>query len=417
VFRFADGLTHALFPLSVMTVYGLPIWAVAATSAVMNLAGVPAAFFWTRAMERGPGRRRAAVAGFGVAAVALLALAFQPPFPVFLLVAVLFTVFGIATAPAAGALVLEGLPRRRWAGATASLSRLTGYAYLVGTSIAVVLGLAGWLDLPVVFAAAAGTSLMAALLAHRTIRPYHELYPGEKTQRSAVDQGVVVAGQRRFERAVFFPGRLFHRPTGSGIRQALQGRMGPFLVAILLLFFGTTMFLVGYPAILKDSLQLSDGLVLLAMAPATFMTPVVYRTAGFYGEKRGMGHGITVGGSLRALAVPAMCAVAMLVGADLAWVGFVLFVLLPALLGVSFAFMQVNGPCIAATLHPDGHGEGVGTWHAAVSIGIVTGSVLATLLLWFVPVWITYLFATAATLAGAILIVGAVARVRAELAA
>lgn len=395
VFKLADGLTHALFPLAVLFVYGKPVWAVAALAAAMNLASVPASFAWAKVMERGRGRRRAAVLGFAVSAAVLSALVLEPGFWPFVALAVLFTLFGTATAPAASILALEGVPRNRWGAATGAMSRRTGYAFLLGVTVTVGLGLAGLLDFRVMFAVGALLAATAAGAAWATIRPFE----GGSTGPRRYEEGVVVEGQRRFERAVFFPTRLRYRPTWQGVRRALLADPGPFLLATSALFFGTVVFLASYPGVLDQRLGLTAGLILLAQAPSAFLTPLTYTYAGRVGDRQGVSRGAAIGSLIRLLTVPALCLVVLAFGAD----GFLALLILHGLLGVSFAFIQVNGPCLVAALHPGGRGEGVGAYHAAVAVGTLTGSVVsaAVLLLWDLRV--SYAVAAGATVLGGVL--------------
>lgn len=83
-----DGITHAFIPLMPLIAYDLPPWTVPELVANMNLVTVLATFLWGALMEKyqGHGRRRLAIGGFGMSAVAVRAL--QRSFPIFVVAAV-----------------------------------------------------------------------------------------------------------------------------------------------------------------------------------------------------------------------------------------------------------------------------------------------------------------------------------------
>ncbi len=380
-FRFSDGISHALIPLAALLVYDLPLWAVAATSAAMNLVGVPAASFWGRVVEHGRGRRRLAIMGFSTAAVGMGVMAAQPPFLAFLAGAMMWTAFGVATAPAASVLVLEGVPRRQWARATGQLSRHTGYAYLAGALLTTAFGLAGLLDLRIIMIVGAIIAVGAGVAALKTIQ---RAGPDYEAPVHRYDEAAVKQAQRRFERPVFLPARLRHR-----LRMSVETRRPPanvWLGAIVLLFAGSSGFFAAYPGLLVERTGLAAGMVLLAQLPSHVATPMTYPLAGRLGEARGELAVIRTGLLLRLGAIPALAA-ATLFGAIMG--GWVLAILIPlhALVGVGFAFFQINTPCLLAQLHEPRRGAGVGAFHAATATGTLVGSTLAFLILLTLSVW------------------------------
>lgn len=401
-FKLADGITHGLVALAIILWYDGAAWMVALTAAIMNLAGVPAAFAWGKAMDGGQGRRRAAVAGFAFAAFFLLIVATGPTLILFVIAVTGFTVFGVATAPAASYLILEAAPRRQWGAASGALARRTGMLYVAGMTFTVGLAFAGRLHLPTLFAAAALLSLGAAAVAWRTIPPYDPA----RTPTMQYNEDVARAAPRRIERAIYFPGRLWYRPTGRSVRLPDLAFPTNLLVALTLLFAGTVTLLGGYPGILADELGYGPGLILLATSPAAFLTLAAYGTAGRYGGDRGEGPGLRMGGMLRLVAIPGLAA-ALLLGAD----ALPLLLVLHGLMGISFAFLQVNGPCLIAQHHPRGRGAGVGAFHAAVAAGTLAGSVLSAALLWSLPVWSVYVASAFLTSLGIVALFAAVRRV------
>lgn len=395
-FKAADGATATLLPLQALLHYDLPLWAVAATAAVMNLASVPASIAWSRIMAGGKRRRRSAVAGFAVAAIMLAFLAARPPFALYLVGCAVFAAFGVATAPAASTLLLEGLDRKRWAPATAALSRRTGLAFLTGMGIVVALGFAGILQAAPVFLAAGVASAGAAVLAARTIVPYKALHPDDAAPPPRHAAEVLRATGRRIERAVWFPARLRHPPRPAALWASLRSGPAPFLLAVTLLFGGTTLFLASYAGVLRDQLGLSLGLVLLAQLAAPVATNLTYAMAGRTGQERGERWAIGIGALLRMLALPALCATVLGAGAA----AYPALLALQAVIGVSFAFLQVNAPCLLADHHPGGRGEGVGAYHAAVSMGVLMGSLVGFLLLFVTTLTVAYTAASAMVVLG-----------------
>ncbi len=378
-FRFADGISHALIPLAALLIYDLPVWAVAATSAAMNLVGVPAASLWGRIMEGGRGRRRLSIAGFCTAGVGMAIMAAQPPFLGFLFGAMMWTAFGVATAPAASVLVLEGVERRQWARATGLLSRHTGYAYLAGASLTTAFGLAGLLSLRIIMAVATLLAFGAGVAALKTIR---RAGPNYEAPVVAYEEAAVRQAQRRFERPVFLPARLRHR-----MRASVETRKPPanvWLASVVLLFSGSAAFFAAYPGLLVERTGMAAGMVLLAQLPSHVATPMSYSWAGRLAEARGEVPVILQGLSMRLVAIPVL-ALATLYGAFFG--GWVLWVLVPlhALVGVGFALFQINTPCVLAHLHEPRRGAGVGAFHAATATGTLVGSSLAFVFLLLLP--------------------------------
>lgn len=410
-FRFGDGISTSLIPLAVVLHYGLPLWALALTLAAQNLAGVPAAFLWGSLMDRGIPRRPVVVAGFAMAGLGLLLMASLPAFPLFVLGAVLFTVFGVATAPAASTMILQRVPRKDWAAATGALSRRTGGAFMLGMVVSIALTLPGewwrhagavgpWLlernlvgsvHFAAQFSASAVLAAGGAFLAWQTIPPWQPPLPHEPGH----DARLVRASQRTFDRTVFFPGRFRSLPSLRGLTAwaATPHRLWP--LGYTLTFMGSICFFSSYPGVLHEE-GFPAGLILLAQLPSHLVSPLSYPWAGRHGSRIGEAKGVFQGAILRTVTLPLFCATALWAGVA----GYPLLLLFHGLMGLSFALIQVNGPVILAGLHPGGHGQGVGTYHAALGVGTLLGSLLAFLLLRVASVAVSYLFAVAIALIG-----------------
>jgi MFS family permease len=393
-FRLGDGASSGLIALAIILHYELPLWALALTTAAMNLAGVPAAFLWGTLVDRGVDRRALVVAGFTVASGAMLLLAFLPAFPLFVLGGILYTVFGVATSPAASTMVLQGVERKRWSLHTGSLSRRTGSAFVLGMSASVVLGLTHHLDLPAMFAASATTGLMAALIAWRTLPNQRHQPP--LPHEPAYDAKVVREGVRHFERPVYFPGRLRHVPTLAGISAALRDPARLWPIGYAVTFMGSVAFFTSYPGVLHDELLVPAGMVLLAQSPSHILSPLSYPWAGRHGTRVGESLGVLRGSLLRTFAVPLMCLLVVGVGRP----GLPALMVLHGVMGLSFALIQVNGPILLAQVHPGGRGQGVGTYHAAVGTGTLLGALVAFFLLRLYPYQVSYLFSVTMTFLG-----------------
>jgi MFS family permease len=415
-FRLGDGLTSALIPLAVVLHYGMPLWALALATAAQNLASVPATFLWGSLMDKGVRRRPIVVTGFAMAALAMALLSTLPSFPLFVVGSILYTVFGVATAPAASTMVLQRVPRHRWSRATGALSRRTGTAFLTGMAASILIALPGdyWTHVgaiggslatspyfggphfPGAFAAAAVLAGMASVLAWQTVPAFQPPLPHE----SGYDPKLIQANQRRFERAVFFPGRFRNLPRLRDLR-AIAGsphRLWP--LGYALTFMGSVCFFSSYTGILSNQLGLAAGLVLLAQAPSNVVTPITYPWAGRHGSRIGESRGVAQGSILRTVALPLLCLTVALLGAG----GYGLLILLHGVMGLSFALIQVNGPVILADLHPGGRGQGVGTYHAAVGFGTLLGSFSASVILSVADYRWSYLFAVLMAVAGGLLI-------------
>lgn len=405
-FRFGDGLTSGLIALAVLLHYGLPIWAMALTTAAQNLAGVPAAFLWGKLMDMGVKRRPIVVTGFAMAALSLAVLATLPPYPLFVAASILYTAFGVATAPAASTMVLQRVPRHRWSRTTAALSRRTGAAFLAGMLGSIVIAWPGAGPAPSVylggphfpgcFAAAAVMAGMAALLAYLTVPPYQPPLPHE----AGHDPRLIQAGQRRFERSVYFPGRLRNRPRLKDLIAMAQSPHRLWPLGYALTFMGSVCFFSSYPGVLSGNLGLAAGLVLLAQAPSNVVTPLTYPWAGRHGTRIGESSGVLEGSLLRTVTLPLFCLAVVVLGAR----GLPVLLLLHGVMGLSFALIQVNGPVILAGLHPGGRGQGVGTYHAAVGVGTLLGSFSAFVLLSVADYRWSYVFAVAMAVVGGLLL-------------
>jgi MFS family permease len=391
-FRLGDGASSSLVPLAVVLHYGLPLWALALTTAAMNLASVPAAFLWGTLVDRGVDRRRLVVAGFSVAALAMAWMATLPPFPGFVAGSIAFAAFGVATAPAASTMVLQGVPRGQWSLHTSSLSRRTGLAFLTGLVTTVVLGLAGALQPAAAFAASAVMSAGAAFVAWRTLPVHQAPLPPE----ADYDPKVARLSARRFERPVYFPGRLRYVPSLRGVAVALRDPARLWPLGYALTFMGSVAFFTSYPGVLANELGIGAGLVLLAQAPSNLLSPLSYPWAGRHGLRVGESLGVLRGSLLRSAAIPVMAVLVVGVGSA----SLPLLMVLHGLMGVSFALIQVNGPILLAQVHPGGRGQGVGTYHAAVGAGTLVGALAAFGLLRAYPYPASYAFAVAMTLAG-----------------
>lgn len=394
-FRLGDGATGALIPLAVVLHYGLPLWVLAVTTACMNLVGVPASFLWGSVIDRSKHARRIVVLGFVAAAVAMAVLAVLPPFPFYVLGAMAYTMFGVATSPAASILALRGVEREHWARATTSLSRRTGLAYLTGMVTTITVGLL--LDDPpmqALFIAAAVAAAVGGLVAWRTL-------PADFDSREGFASDVTAAGQRLFDRPVFMPGRIRHKPTWAGVRAGLRSdRLWP--TGIVLTFMGSICFFTSYPGVLVE-LGLTAGIVLLCQAPSHIVTPFAYPLAGRLGAQHGKSRMIATGALLRLVGVPGLCLAIVLLQTN----AVPLLLAFHALMGFSFSLLQVNGPLLLAEIHPGGKGQGVGLHHAAIGAGTLFGSIVAFILLRVADYWVSYVAATAFTFVGVTCLVAA----------
>ncbi|MES2154116.1 MAG: MFS transporter [bacterium] len=424
-FRFGDGLSSAVIPLTVVLHYNMPLWALALATAAQNLAAVPATFVWAAIMDRGIRRRPIVVTGFAVASLAMILMAALPPFPIFVGLAMAYTVFGSATAPAASTLVLQRVSRAMWGRTTAALSRRTGFAYLSGLALSILIALGPdvwqrmgrlgvWLlghDLVGgphfgnVFAITAAAGALAAIVASRLIPPYQPPLPHEMP----FDAGLIQAGQRRFERAVFFPSRLRNSPTVQGVVQALSGPGRLWPVGYLLTFTGSVCFFASYPGVLAGHLALPAALVLVAQAPSNIVTPITYPWAGRLGARLGEAVGILEGSILRTITLPLLCITVAFVGVP----GYAILLMLHAMMGLSFSLLQVNGPVLLADIHPGGRGAGVGTYHAAIGAGTLLGSLSAFAILRVADFRWSYVFAVAVAVSGMLVLLAADRQTRA----
>lgn len=406
LFRFGDGTSHALIPLVPLLMHDLPIWSVAAVVTAMNLVAVPASYLWGALMERtkGVGRRRLAIGGFSVATVSLFVMAL-PLHPVlFVLAAVMYTAFGVATAPAASVLVLEGARSDQWSSLTARLSRSLGWSYLLGVLLVSAWGLTGTLDFALAFVISGAASMFAAVWAYWSIEPAarRDAATAKRAARLGT-QPAVTPGEtpQRFDRPVWFPSRLRSKPTLEGLKLA-DGDPKRLLTGYFLMFAGSTVFFASYAGVLSVNLALPLGMVLLAQAPSHIINPLTYGYAGRFATRFGEMRGIGVGIALRVISIPALMAIILLMQAD----GYALILVAHAVAGLSFSFMQVNGVCLMAKVHRGGRGQGVGNFHAAVGLGSLVGAATSFLLLLWLPVEWTYIPAAGAILAGAAMVYG-----------
>lgn len=421
-FRLGDGLSSALIPLAVVLHYHMPVWVLALTTAGQNLVSVPATFLWGALMDRGIRRRPLVVLGFTVSSLAMLVLATLPDYWLFVLASVCYTAFGVATSPAASTMVLQKVPRARWGRTTGTLSRRTGLAYLTGMAASILIampgdywrrvgdvgnaladaGIVGFPHFSANFAVAAVLSASAAFAAARLVPPWQPPLPHE----AGFDVRLIQASERRFERPVFFLGRMRHRPTLQGIRNALtpQHRLWP--LGYALTFMGSVCFFSSYTGILADQLLLPAGLVLLAQFPSNLVTPVAYPHAGRWGARVGEARGVLAGAYLRTAALPLLCLTVGFWGTG----GYVAILLLHGLMGLSFALIQVNGPVLLAEAHPGGRGQGVGTYHAAVGTGTLLGALSAFVLLRVADYRWSYVFAAAVAALGCLMLAVAARR-------
>ncbi len=390
-FRFADGLSHGLIALAVLDRFHQPIWVVAAVAAAMNLAGVPASFLWAKRMQDGQGRRRATLLGFSASAAALAVLAWDGHFLLFVMAAVTYTAAGTSSAPASSTLLMEQVERSKWGRATASMSRRTGFAYLGGVIVTLGAATIG-LPLQAMLLAAAGVVVVAIFVAARTIVPFAQL---DAPVRRRFDLRVAMMGQRRFERAVWFPSRMFYRPTTAMLRRF--GRKPDRLLAgVMLLFMASVVFFSSYPGVLREHLGFAPAMVLLAQFPANLATPLVYPLAGRVTDTD-HGRGLRIGALVRLVALPALCLV-LLLGLPL-----VAILVVHAAMGVGFAFVQTSGPLICADRAAT-RAEGVGLYHAAVAGGTLLGSLTAAAVVGFAGITVSYMLSAVLAVLGTLLV-------------
>lgn len=395
LFRFGDGVSHGLVPLVPLLVHDMPLWSVPAVAAAINLVSVPASMLWSRVMERkrGLGRRRLAVFGFASAGIAMAVLAFSLPFWAFLIGAAAYTGLGVATAPAASVLVLESVPGKQWAQASGQLSKRTGLAFLLGGILATATALTGALVVWWAFMGAALFSVAAAVTAAATIPAFHAPVRDRAPRLADVPHL-----QRRLDRPVWFPARIRFRPHLRNVQWA-DGDPLRLLVAVFLLFVGSGLFFSAYPGMLEDDLGLAVGWVLLAQLPSNLVTPWAFPWAGRWSARHGDMRAAATGVAARLAVVPALCLVVLF------WTpwSLPLLLLVHAAAGASFSFVQVSGSTLMAKSHRGGRGAGIGSYHAAVSMGALVGSVLSFLVLLVASfVWVAVAATAFAFVGGAV---------------
>ncbi len=391
LFRVADGATAALIPLMAVTAYGLPAWGAALVVVAMNLAGVPASYLWGTLMEHGKGRRRLATIGFAVAGTALVGLALMPAWPLYLLSAAMFTAFGGATASAAGRLIIEGQGRSDWGALTSRLNLVMSSAYMVGLGAVIVWSFAGMLAPQWVFLVSASLCVAAAWVAWSTIRPF--------TAAPVAPWAPQPQEQLRMERPVWFPAKLrvkLHWPRHAGPHRRLA-------LGVAVTFLGTTAFNSSFSGVLAADLHLSVALVLLAQVPSHLAIPFGFRMTLPMLRGRGEEAVARIGLAARMLTVPAMAITILLWRPEFYWP----LLALGAVMGLTFAMVQATVPCILAAAHPTSTGRGLGTYHGAVALGVLSGSSLAALVLRVAPLAWSYALAAAALVAGTAIIFSA----------
>ena len=183
-------------------------------------------------------------------------------------------------------------------------------------------------------------------------------------------------------------------PRALGV--ALRGRPAVLLVAVSLTVAGPVLFLTTYPAVLANRLALGAGLILAAQVPASLGTQAWYGMAGSHATRHGHARGLAWATGLRLVALAGLVVTIQWAGRD----GLAALFVWHALLGVGFAFLQVNGPCLAAHQHPVSRADGVGAFHVAVGMGTLGGALLATLLAALASLASSYAVAVLLTFAG-----------------
>ncbi len=391
LFRIADGATAALIPLTAVTSYGLPAWGAAMVVVAMNLAGVPASYMWGTIMESGRGRRRLATAGFALAGIALVALATFPPWPLYLLAAAVFTAFGGATASAAGRLILEGQGRADWGTMTSRLNLVMSSSYMIGLFGVIAWSFLGELLAPGVFVGAAVLCVAAALVAWKTIMPFVPKHVSEWDPQPQE--------QLRMERPVWSPLRLrarmrFPRTPGPHRKLAL---------GVAIAFLGTTTFNSSFSGVLAADLGLSVALVLLAQVPSHLSIPIGYKMALPLLRRSGELPVARWGLLVRVVTVPAMACTILWWRPEF----YPLLLALGLVMGVTFAMVQATLPCITAAAHPRSAGRGLGAYHGAVALGVLTGSGSAALVLRVAPLAASYAVSALGMVVGTAIILSA----------
>src|SRR5262249_1971787 len=150
--------------------------------------------------------------------------------------------------------------------------------------------------------ACAVLALGGAAVAFRTV-------PALMTGRTPpADPAVVPAGQRWFERTVFFPARLANPPPVRGIKQLLNDPARLWPIGYALTFTGSICLFSSYPGVLARSLALPAGIVLLLQMPSQVVTPIAYPWSGRHGIAEGESKAVVQGSLVRSASLPLMCA-------------------------------------------------------------------------------------------------------------
>ena len=310
--------------------------------------------------------------GMLVTALGLAALAFTTQPVLWFLLATLQGFGAASAATVANLFVVEAHPKAEWDQRIGWLQTFYGLGQVSGLLLA---GYFAQLDFKVGLLAAAGLSLVAALLGwYTTVTPpkMEGLEP-------------VLTHPARHTEAVFSsPQRLFHGLDLKGMQGlggALFSPFGGFLVLWLLAFAGPAAVFSQYPILMQKLFGVTPGTSSLAFAIIAALGLTLYTPAGSWSERQGPGRILRVSLGMRLLAFAGLLGLAFLpVSGPLGFAALAAF----GLVVWAWSLMSVSGTALAARLSPLGEGQGLGIFNAVTAVAGVLGAILGG---WAAGLW------------------------------
>lgn len=280
---------------------------------------------------------------------------------------VLAILVGLGTASAAtvaNLFVVEAHPQVEWDERIGWLQTFYGVGQVAGLLLA---GILTQIDFRFSLGVTAILSGAAAILGWFTTKT-PPVQPGPAP--------VLVHPVKHAEAAISSPQRLFHRPSGSGIKnlgKTLHSPFGVFLLAWLLAFAGPAAVFSQYPILMQKVYGVSPATSSVAFAVMAALGLALYTPAGKWSERQGPRRILRASLGLRLLAFAGMFGLVLFKTGQTTGA---LVLLAFTFVVLAWSLMSVSGTALAARLAIIGEGQGLGIFNALTAAAGILGALV-----------------------------------------
>jgi MFS family permease len=377
----AGGCFDTLLPVFIVVALGGTVADVALISMAASAASVPALIFWGLATDKMRWRKHFIIAGFLGRVVSYTLMGAAVGASHILFANILMGILSSASAPAMSILIFEYFSKDQWSEKIGLFNKIAGIGALIGIALGTVWVAVApmWMDiglaLRLLFLLNAVLALVGAWLAFILIAE-----PDEKLARERFLSHAVQLMRWAYERAKYFPGKMYYFFKPSHLRQldllekAKRSFIGWFLVATFTYNIGAVAFFTIQPVFLIKVIGIDSTVVFALSFTQALVSTLLYRSVGKVLDKADKTK-FLLGAKLCRTGLFSFYAASVIF---VTWSGstnLAFLIVMHVTFGITWAFIADTQLPIAISESPEEKkGAHAGTFNAIVGLGAIAGA-------------------------------------------